>query len=95
MHELAEQSVAGTDPARLADLAGRVLAESGFEPGFDAEPRLLGELEQALEAVRADLRATGLAGPVRLGFVEIRAVTCGTCSPASAAPSATPAASPP
>lgn len=70
VHELAEQSVAGTDPARLADMAGRVLEESGFEPDFDAEPRLLGELEQALEAVKADMRATGLAGPVRLGFVE-------------------------
>jgi hypothetical protein len=70
VRELAEQSVGGTDPARLADLAGRVLEESGFEPGFDAEPRLLAELEHALEAVKADMQVTGLAGPVRLTFVE-------------------------
>jgi hypothetical protein len=70
VHLLAEQSVAGTEPARLAGLAGQVLEESEFEPGFDAEPRLLAELEQALEAVKADMQATGLAGPVRLAFVE-------------------------
>ena len=70
MHELAEQSVAGTDPVRLADLAGRVLEESEFEPGFDAEPLLLAELEHALEAVKADMQATGMAGPVRVTFVE-------------------------
>lgn len=51
VHELAEQSVAGTDPSRLVDLAGRVLEESEFGPGFDAESRLLAELEHALEAV--------------------------------------------
>jgi hypothetical protein len=70
VHELAEQSVEGTDPARLADLAGRVLEESGFEPGFDAEPRLLAELEHALEAVTADMQVTGMAGPVRVTLVE-------------------------
>jgi hypothetical protein len=70
VRELAEQSAGGTDPARLADLAGRVLEESGFEPGFDAEPRLLAELEHALEAVKADMQVTGLAGPVRVTFVE-------------------------
>jgi hypothetical protein len=67
---LAEQSVAGTDSARLAGLAGQVLEESGFEPGFDAEPWLLAEFEQALEVVKADMRATGRSGPVRLAFVE-------------------------
>ena len=70
VHELAEQSMAGTDPARLAELAGRVLAESEFEPGFDAEPRLLAELEHALEAVRADMQATGMDGPVHVAFAE-------------------------
>jgi hypothetical protein len=67
---LAEQSAAGTDPFRLADLAGQVLEESGFQPGFDSEPRLLAGLEDALAAVRADLRATGLAGPVGVSFVD-------------------------
>lgn len=70
VHELAEESVAGPDPLRLADLAGRVLEESEFEPGFDAEPRLLAELEHALEAVKADMQATRMAGPVCLAFAE-------------------------
>jgi hypothetical protein len=70
VHELAEQSVAGTDPVRLAELAGRVLEESEFEPGFDAEPRLLDELEHALEAVKADMQATDMAGPVHMTFAE-------------------------
>ena len=71
VHELAEQSVTGTDPARVADLAGQVLEESGFEPGFDAEPKLLAELEHALEAVKADMQATDMAGPVRFTFMEV------------------------
>jgi hypothetical protein len=70
VQELAEQSVAGTDPARLAGLAGQVLAECGFQPDFDTEPRLLAVLEDALEAVRADMRATGLTGPVGLSFED-------------------------
>jgi len=67
---LAEQSVAGTDPARLARLADQVLAECGYQPDFDTEPRLLAVLEDALEAVRADMRATGLTGPVGLSFED-------------------------
>ncbi|MFI5068069.1 MAG: hypothetical protein ACHP9Z_29380 [Streptosporangiales bacterium] len=63
---LAEQSMAGDDPGRLADLARQVLDSLGFEPDFEAEPRLLGQAEQALEAVRSDLRADGLDGPDRL-----------------------------
>jgi hypothetical protein len=72
VRELAEQSVAGTDPVRLAGLAGQVLEEFRFQPDFDAEPRLLAQLEDALEAVKADMHATGLAGPVRLAFVDDR-----------------------
>ena len=68
--ELAEESVQGTDPLQLAGLAAQVLEESGWRPGFDAEPRLLAELENALEAVEADMRATGLAGPVGLSFAD-------------------------
>jgi len=45
----------------MAD-AGRI----GFEPGFELEPGLRAGLERALEAVQAAMRATGLAGPVRL-----------------------------
>jgi hypothetical protein len=70
VHELAEQSAAGTDPVRLAVLARQVLEESGFQPDFDTEPRLLAELEEALAAVKADMGATGLAGQVRLAFED-------------------------
>jgi hypothetical protein len=70
VRQLAEQSMTGTDPARLADLAAQVLADSDFEPGFAAEPRRLAELERALKAVQADMHATGLAGPVRLVVLQ-------------------------
>ena len=36
------------------------------EPGFREEPSLLQALEQALHVVEADVRATGLDGPVGL-----------------------------
>jgi hypothetical protein len=66
VRQLAEQSVAGTDPAMLADLAGQVLEEVRFEPDFEVEPRLLEVFRRALEAVRADMRATGLDDPDRV-----------------------------
>lgn len=69
---LAEQSVAGTDPARLASAAGQVLDESGFEPDFDTEPRLVEALDLALAAVRADVQATGLGSELGLSFVAPR-----------------------
>ena len=66
VRELAERSAEGTDPEKIAGLARRVLALTTFQPGFDLEPVLLAGLEAALEAIKADMRATGLAGPVRL-----------------------------
>ena len=68
VRQLAEQSVAGTDPAMLADLAGQVLEEVRFEPDFEVEPRLLEVFRRALEAVRADMRATGLGDPDRVNL---------------------------
>jgi hypothetical protein len=65
VRELAGESVEGTDLGSLADLA-RTLAGSGFEPRFELEPGLRAGLERALAAVQAAMRATGLAGPVRL-----------------------------
>jgi hypothetical protein len=56
----------GTDQGRIAELARQVLAAAAFEPGFDVEPSRLAVLEEALEAVRSDMQATGLPGPVRL-----------------------------
>jgi hypothetical protein len=65
VEELAEVAAAGTDQERLVELSQRVLAQR-FEPGFDLEPGWLTTLEEALEAVTADMQATGLPGPVRL-----------------------------
>jgi hypothetical protein len=39
------------------------------EPGFE-EPARLANAERAIEAVRADIRATGLSGTVRLVFPD-------------------------
>jgi hypothetical protein len=64
--ELAEASVAGGDEARLASAVRAFLDARGYEPGFELEPERLTRLERALDAVRADLRATGLSEGVRL-----------------------------
>jgi hypothetical protein len=64
--ELAEASVTGGDEARLASAVRAFLNAYGYEPGFEQAPERFARLERALDAVRADLRATGLAGKVRL-----------------------------
>jgi len=64
--ELAEASVSEAGEARLASATRAFLDACGCVPGFDQEPELLGGLEAALDAVRADLRATGVAGQVSL-----------------------------
>jgi hypothetical protein len=65
VQELARTAVEGTDQERLVEMSRRVLSER-FDPGFDLEPGWLTTLEQALEAVRADMRATGVTGPIKL-----------------------------
>jgi hypothetical protein len=52
-------------PALLAAAVRALLAEH-FQPGFDDEPEWLAVLEEALEMVKADLRASGLPDRVRL-----------------------------
>ena len=64
--ELAEASVADDDETRLASAAAAFLEADGYEPGFEQAPERFGRLERALDAVRADMRATGLTGEVRL-----------------------------
>jgi hypothetical protein len=64
--ELAEASVADGDETRLASAAAAFLDACGYEPGFEQAPERLERLARALDAVRADMRATGLAGEVRL-----------------------------
>ena len=54
------------DPERLAAAARELLASLAFEPGFDDEPGWLSALAEALEIVKADLRACGLPDAVRL-----------------------------
>ena len=64
--ELAEASVADDDETRLASAAAAFLGACGYEPGFEQAPERFARLERALDAVRADMRATGLTGEVRL-----------------------------
>lgn len=54
------------DPAPLAAAVRELLASLTFAPGFDDEPGWLAALEEALEIVKADLRACGLPDTVRL-----------------------------
>jgi hypothetical protein len=70
VEELAALAAEAADRDRIAGLARQVLAASSFEPGFDLEPGRLVVLEEALEAVRSDMQATGLPGPVRLVVPE-------------------------
>jgi transposase-like protein len=69
VEQLAEAATAGTDQERIAVLSQQVL-EQHFEPGFDLEPGWLITLEDALGAVTADMRATGLPDPIRLVLRE-------------------------
>jgi hypothetical protein len=64
--DLAEASVADNDETRLASAAAAFLDANGYEPGFELAPERFARLERALDAVRADMRATGLTGEVRL-----------------------------
>jgi hypothetical protein len=56
-------------PAELA-AAVRALLADRFEPTFDDEPGWFAALEDALEIVKADLRASGLPDTVRLYTCE-------------------------
>lgn len=64
--ELAEASLAYGGEPRLASAATAFLDAIGYEPGFEQAPERLARLEQALDAVRADMGATGLTMEIRL-----------------------------
>lgn len=70
LEELLALAAEGMEQGRIVELARQVLAASAFQLGFDAEPGLLTVLEDALEAVRSDMQATGLPGPVRIVVPE-------------------------
>lgn len=63
---LAEASVADGDESRLTSAAAAFLDACGYEPGFEQAPERFARLARALDAVRADMQATGLYGEVRL-----------------------------
>jgi len=67
---LAEESVEGSDPERLAGLARQALNAVDYVPGSAIEPQLLAALERTLAVVARDLRATDLDGSVRLIVLE-------------------------
>ncbi len=68
--ELAEASMEGSDPDRLADLARQALDAVDYVPDFAVEPQLLAALERTLAVVGRDLRATGLDGQARFVVLE-------------------------
>ncbi|WP_405808804.1 hypothetical protein OG524_02275 [Streptomyces sp. NBC_01520] len=49
-----------------ADLAGRILTWTCFDPGFDLAPERLDVLRLALRTVAGDLPAAGIVGEPRL-----------------------------
>jgi hypothetical protein len=75
--ELAEASVTDGDEARLASAARAFLNAYGYVPGFELAPERFARLERALDAVLADMSATGLAGKVRLVRPDLKAVARG------------------
>jgi hypothetical protein len=64
--DLLEQVPARMSRPRLAALARRLLAETGFDPGFDLAPERLEVLRRALRVAARDLPAAGITGPPRL-----------------------------
>jgi hypothetical protein len=66
--ELALLSVecAEASQPRMAEVALRLLATFGFEPGFTEEPGWLACLEDAMRQANRDVAATGIGCPCRL-----------------------------
>lgn len=51
---------------RMAEVALRLLATMGWDPGFREEPGWLASLEEAMRLVNRDVAATGVRHPCRL-----------------------------
>ncbi|MCK2217587.1 hypothetical protein MF672_027895 [Actinomadura sp. ATCC 31491] len=64
--ELLRRPAADLSPADVTRLSRSVIRETGAEPAFALDPALWTTLEQALELVERDLRASGVDGPLRL-----------------------------
>ncbi|MEU8893206.1 hypothetical protein [Streptomyces sp. NPDC048442] len=64
--EAMEEVPARMPAAELSGLAARLLAETGFDPGFDLAPERLEVLRHALRLTARDLPLAGVLGPPRL-----------------------------
>uniref|UniRef100_UPI003F49B391 hypothetical protein n=1 Tax=Nonomuraea bangladeshensis TaxID=404385 RepID=UPI003F49B391 len=64
--ELLERPAARLTPGDVIRLGESLLRDTGFEPTFALEPRMWDELEQALQVVERDVRASGINGTLRL-----------------------------
>lgn len=51
---------------RMAEVALRLLATMGWDPGFREEPGWLASLDEAMRLVNRDVAATGIRHPCRL-----------------------------
>ncbi|MGW4234063.1 hypothetical protein ACWEF9_33180 [Streptomyces sp. NPDC004980] len=66
VREVVERHPAHVTAQETADLAGRILAETCFDPGFDLAPERLDVLRLALRIVARDLPTAGIVGEPRL-----------------------------
>ncbi|MFC4112346.1 hypothetical protein [Nonomuraea zeae] len=64
--EILERPLAQLASTDLTALGGRLLKGINFQPTFALDPSLWRTLEQALEVLERDVRATGLTGELRL-----------------------------
>ncbi|MEU9107342.1 hypothetical protein AB0D54_23920 [Streptomyces xanthophaeus] len=68
--EVVERNPARVTPQEMAVLAGRVLAETLFDPGFALAPERLDVLRLALRIAARDLPTAGIVGEPRLVVME-------------------------
>ncbi|MET8330227.1 hypothetical protein [Streptomyces sp. NPDC005181] len=70
VREVVERHPAQVTPQEMAGLAGRILAQTCFDPGFDLAPERLDMLRHALRIAARDLPAAGIVGEPRLVVME-------------------------
>jgi hypothetical protein len=70
VREILDRPTAHLTTADVTRLGRRLLDDINFEPTFALEPRLWAALEQALEIVERDVRATGITGLLRLVILD-------------------------
>ncbi|MFE7234961.1 hypothetical protein ACWCRF_19580 [Streptomyces sp. NPDC002405] len=70
VREVVERDPAQVPAPEMADLARRILEETGFDPGFEPAPERLAVLRQALRVAARDLPTAGIDGEPRLVLLE-------------------------